>query len=78
MQKENKNLIINIFLSFLSIFLVFLVIEIYVRVIIDDGTNLNLEMLKYANSFKILSNNKDIGLEHKKSVKKNSWEFKFN
>ena len=69
MQKENKNLIINIFLSFLSIFLVFLVIEIYVRVIIDDGTNLNLEMLKYANSFKILSNNKDIGLEHKKSVK---------
>ena len=70
MQKENKNFVINIFLSVLSIFLVFLVIEIYVRVIIDDGTNLNLEMLKYANSFKIISNNKDIGIEHKKNVKK--------
>ena len=70
MQKENKNFIINIFLSFLSILLVFLVIEIYMRVIIDDGSNLNLEMLKYAKSMKIISINKDIGLEHNKNVEK--------
>ena len=69
-KKEGKNFISNIFLFFLSIFLVFLVIEIYVRVIIDDGLNLNLEMLKYAKSHKIISNNKAVGLEHKKNIKK--------
>ena len=71
MKKEGKNFISNIFLSFLSIFLVFLVIEIYVRVTIDDGLNLNLEMLKYAKSLKIISNNKAVGLEHKKNIIKN-------
>ena len=48
----------------------FSVIEIYVRIIIDDGSNLNLEMLKYANSFKIISKNNNVGLEHRKNVKK--------
>ena len=70
-KKEGKNFISNIFLFFLSIFLVFLVIEIYVRVIIDDGLNLNLEMLKYAKSLKIISKNKAVGIEHKKNIKKN-------
>jgi|TARA_Y100000294_G_scaffold178106_1_gene207569 lysophospholipase L1-like esterase len=70
MNKKNKNFISNIFLSFLSIFLVFLIIEIYVRIIIDDGSNLNIEMLKYAKSLKIISDNKDVGLEHKKNIKK--------
>ena len=70
MQKKNKNFIFKIFSFFLSIFLVFLVIEVYVRVVVDNGSNLNLEMLKYANSFKIISKNKDVGLEHKKNIKK--------
>ena len=70
MQKENKNFIFNILSFFLSIFLVFFIIEIYVRTIVDDGSNLNLEMLKYAKSMKIISINKDIGLEHNKNVEK--------
>ena len=70
MQKENKNFIFNILSFFLSIFLVFFIIEIYVRTIVDDGSNLNLEMLKYAKSLKIISINKDIGLEHNKNVEK--------
>ena len=70
MLRKNKNFVLNIFLSFLSILLVFSVIEIYVRIIIDDGLNLNLEMLKYAKSLKIISSNKTVGLEHKKNIKK--------
>ena len=70
MQNDNKNFIFNILSFFLSIFLVFFIIEIYVRTIVDDGSNLNLEMLKYAKSMKIISINKDIGLEHNKNVEK--------
>jgi len=70
MLKKNKSFVLNIFLSFLSILLVFSVIEIYVRLIIDDGLNLNLEMLKYAKSLKIISHNTTVGLEHKKNIKK--------
>ena len=70
MRKENKNFTFNILSFFLSIFLVFFIIEIYVRTIVDDGSNLNLEMLKYAKSMKIISINKDIGLEHNKNVEK--------
>jgi len=70
MRKKNKNFTFNILSFFLSIFLVFFIIEIYVRTIVDDGSNLNLEMLKYAKSMKIISINKDIGLEHNKNVEK--------
>jgi len=58
----------NIILLFFSIFLILLVIETYVRLIADDGLNLDLEMLKYANSMKVISNNKSIGIEHKKNI----------
>ena len=60
----------NIILLFFSIFLILLVIETYVRLIADDGLNLDLEMLKYTNSMKVISNNKSIGIEHKKNIKK--------
>ena len=70
MQKENKNFIFNILSFILSIFFVFFIIEIYVRTIVDDGSNLNLEMLKYAKSLQIISINNDIGLEHNKNVEK--------
>jgi len=58
----------NIILLFFSIFLILLVIETYVRLIADDGLNLDLEMLKYANSMKVIPNNKSIGIEHKKNI----------
>ena len=70
MQKNNKTLIFKILSSSLSIISIFLLLEIYVRIIIDDGLNTNIEMLKYANLFKIVSENKSIGLEHRKNVKK--------
>jgi len=70
MQKKNKTFIFKISSFFFSTFLVFFSIEIYVREIVDDGLNLDIEMLKYANSLKIISKNKAVGLEHKKNIEK--------
>ena len=70
MQKKNKTFIFKISSLFFSIFLVFFSIEIYVREIVDDGLNLDIEMLKYANSLKIISKNEAVGIEHKKNIKK--------
>ena len=70
MQKKNKTFIFKILSFFLSIFLVFLSLEIYVRKIVDDGLNLDIEMLKYANSLKIISKNEAVGLEHNKNIEK--------
>ena len=59
------------FLSFLlSLILIILILEIFVRIITSNGLNLDIEMLKYAKSHKIISANKDIGLEHRSNVKK--------
>ena len=46
-----------------------IVLEILTRLIIDDGMNYEIEMMKYANRLKVISNNKDIGIEHKKNKK---------
>ena len=70
MLKKNKTFIFKISSLFFSIFLVFFSIEIYVREIVDDGLNLDIEMLKYANSLKIISKNKAVGLEHNKNIEK--------
>lgn len=70
MQKKNKSFIFKILSFFFSIFLVFLSIEIYVREIVDDGLNLDIEMLKYANSLKIISKNEAVGIKHKKNIEK--------
>ena len=40
------------------------------RLIIDDGLNYDIEMMKYAVYFKSVSNNPKVGLEHKKNVEK--------
>ena len=70
MNNENKTFIFkSLSLSF-SIFFIFFCIEIYVRAAVDDGWNLDIEMLKYANSLKIVSNNKAVGIEHKKNIQK--------
>ena len=42
------------------------------RLIIDDGLNYDIEMMKYAIYLKSISNNPKVGLEHKKNIKKNS------
>lgn len=70
MNNENKTFIFKSLSFFISIFLIFLSIEIYVRAIVDDGLNLDIEMLKYANSLKIVSKNSAVGIEHKKNVQK--------
>ena len=43
-------------------------LEVYVRAFVDDGLNLDLEMMKYAKNFKKISKNKNIGLEHRKNI----------
>ena len=59
------------FLSLLlSLILIILTVEIFVRIITSNGLNLDIEMLKYAKSHKIISANKNIGLEHRSNVKK--------
>ena len=67
-----KKKIFSNFLSFLlSLILIILILEIFVRIITSNGLNLDIEMLKYAKSHKIISANKNIGLEHRSNVKKN-------
>ena len=64
-----KNLL-NIFFSIcFSLIISIGIIEIVVRNIIDDGMNYDLEMMKYAKNLKIISNDKKIGIEHKKNKK---------
>ena len=58
------------FLTVICSFLISLIVlEILTRLIIDDGMNYEIEMMKYANRLKVISNNKDIGIEHKKNKK---------
>ena len=67
MKKKN----LHNFLSFvLSSILVIAILEISVRIITSNGLNLNVEMLKYAKSLKVISKNKNIGLEHRNNIKK--------
>ena len=60
MEKEKKNLVFNTFLFLSSFFFIFLLIEIYVRTVVDNGSNLDLEMLKYAKTMKIVSKKMDL------------------
>ena len=53
----------------LSILFSIILLEFFVRFYIDDGLNYEIEMMKYANQLKIISKNKDIGIEHKKNKK---------
>ena len=54
---------------FLSLLITLFFLELFVRFYIDDGFNYEIEMMKYANNFKTISKNKEIGIEHKKEVK---------
>jgi len=56
-------------LVFFSLILSFLLIEIFVRVFVDNGMNYEIEMQKYAINLKKISNNPLIGIEHKKNKK---------
>ncbi len=59
----------RIFAVTLSFLFSFIVLEIFTRLFIDDGMNYEIEMMKYANRLKIISNDKDIGIEHTKNQK---------
>ena len=60
----------KIFTFCLSIIISFVMLEGLTRLIIDDGLNYDIEMMKYAVYFKSVSNNPKVGLEHKKNVEK--------
>ena len=55
----------------IAIILSIIMMEVLTRVIIDDGLNYEIEMLKYANQLKKISNNLEIGIEHKKNISTN-------
>ena len=55
----------------IAIVLSIIMMEVLTRVIIDDGLNYEIEMLKYANQLKKISNNLEIGIEHKKNISTN-------
>ena len=66
-----KKKIFFVFLSILlSLILIISTLEIAVRIIVSNGLNLDIEMLKYAKSLKVISENKNVGLEHKTNIKK--------
>ena len=69
MVKKNK-FSFNILTFLISFLLVILILETYVRIVASDNLHLDIEMLKYAKSLKLISKNKDIGIEHKKNIKK--------
>ena len=52
-----------------SIFFSLCILEIFTRLIIDNGMNYEIEMQKYANSLKKISTNTVVGIEHKKDAK---------
>lgn len=64
MNKQSLNIIFSIIFSFL---ISVGIIEAIVRNIVDNGMNYDLEMMKYAKNLKIISNDKKIGIEHKKN-----------
>ena len=59
-QKNKKYFFITLSILF-SLLGTILVIESYVRIFLDDGKNLNIEMLKYAKELKKISRDKKIG-----------------
>ena len=65
-QKNKKYFFIALSILF-SLLGTILVMESYVRIFLDDGKNLNIEMLKYAKKLKKISKDKKIGIEHKKN-----------
>jgi len=67
MENNKKNIFVILSIIF-SISLTLILVETYVRIFIDDGKNLNIEMLKYAKTLKKISLNTKIGIEHKKNM----------
>ena len=57
------------FVIILSTFFSFLLLEIFTRVFLDNGLNYEIEMMKYANQLKKISNNREVGIEHKNNKK---------
>lgn len=68
MIKKNSLIVKKIFTIFLSFFLSLLSLEIFTRLIIDNGMHYEIEMMKYANNLKKVSKYKEIGIEHKKNI----------
>ena len=69
-MKKKKKILLNFLPFLLSMIFVISILEITVRIITSNGLNLDVEMIKYAKSFKVISKNKNIGLEHRTNIKK--------
>ena len=51
-----------------SVIISLIFLELFSRIFISDGMNYEIEMAKYANNLKIVSQNKMIGIEHRKNI----------
>ncbi len=67
---KKKKIFFYFLVILLSLILIISTLEIAARIIVSNGLNLDIEMLKYAKSFKVISENKDVGLEHRANIKK--------
>lgn len=55
----------NVGLVFVSLVLIVVMLELYVHAMVDDGMQYDLEMWKYARELKVVSDNPEIGHEHR-------------
>jgi len=55
-------------LSAFSLILIIIFLEIFLRLFFHNSMNYEIEMMKYANNFKKISQNKKVGIEHKKNI----------
>ena len=53
--------------SIFSFIFIILVLELFTRLVIDNGMNYEIEMQKYANNLKKISDNPKVGIEHRRN-----------
>ena len=62
-----KKITQNLILISISLILMVLFLEIFIRSIVDNGMNYDIEMMKYSKTLKIKSKNLKVGIEHEKN-----------
>ncbi len=62
-----KKITQNLILICISLILMVLFLEIFIRSIVDNGMNYDIEMMKYSKTLKIKSENLKVGIEHVKN-----------
>ena len=67
-ERSYRGYLLNALMFALTLALIAGAVELYVRLVEDDGMQFDLEMWKYAKSVKVLSDNPRIGHEHRSNA----------